>query len=226
MVYVIIALLVALMSAYIGYRRGFKAMWPILFNVLVACYIAIMGTRAIAKLAPGIGEYQYYKALLIIVLAAISYVILYIIARFFAKEDYIHELPDLFEDIGGAVLGFFVGLVCTGFVVFSLYSFVAKIKKMPEMVKTNIACPAKTAVDKSCGFVGGVSLQTVKSNMGIKEVTAWILGEGDSYDSELSNDESVEEELTESDIESESSAKLDSIDAADNLQNTEDSNNI
>lgn len=176
MIYIIIALLVGAVVGYQGYIEGFRKMWPVLFNVLVSVYLAVLGTRAVCKMAPGIEAYQYFKAPMVIVFAIVVWLALYGVIKLFVKEDFIHSLPQLFEDIGGAILGFFTGFVCTGFVIFSLFIFVSNSKAMPGFIQTQIGMPAIKTVQNSCVFTGTLSLQTCKSNEEIPLIMSWFTG--------------------------------------------------
>ncbi len=176
MIYGIIALMVAAFMGYRGYYMGFKKQWPLLFNVLVSIYVAVMGTRAICELAPGIEQYQYYKAPMVVIFGIIVFLLLTLIAHLFAKEDYIDSIPHALENYAGAVLGFFTGFAMTGFVVFSIYLFAAKVQAMPEFVENDIAGPSAKAVSKSCKIVSTFSLQSTRSDQEIEKTIVWLSG--------------------------------------------------
>ena len=174
MIYTIASVLIASAAGYAGYRRGFQKMWIVLFNVLVSIYTAVMAARAICQIIEGAENCQYCKAAIVIVIAAAMYLILKVIAKFLVEDDYIRALPKIFDNAAGAILGFFTGLVCTGFVITGLYMFVSKINSMPEIIKKQIAEKAVSAVIKSCEFTGSISMQSVKSNDQVKDTVNWL----------------------------------------------------
>lgn len=174
MIYWILAIIVAVVLGYNGYCEGFRRAWVRLFNVLVSIYISVMGTRAICRLAPGIEEYQYYKAGMVIVFGIIFYLLLWVVAYFFAKDDYIDSLPNAFENYGGAALGVFTGFALTGFALFSIFIFTAKIEAVPDIVVNQIAKPSSKSVGRSCGVVSGFSLQTTRAECEIPETINWL----------------------------------------------------
>ena len=212
MIYIILALLVGAAVGYQGYIEGFRTMWPVLFNVLVSIYLAVMGTRAICKLSPEIASYQYYKAPMVIVFAVVVWLALYGVMKLFVKNDFIHSLPRLFEDIGGAVLGFFTGFICTGFVIFSLFIFVSNSKAIPGFIQKQIGMPAVNTVENSCEFTGALSLQSCKSNDNIPSIISWFTGIASSVKSDAN------------DIKVSGSDSSDAVDANDGVVKSSDPN--
>lgn len=174
MIFVILTLLVAAAAAYLGYLKGFRKMWPVTFNTLASLYIAIALTRTFGAFMPALAKSQSIKASLIIAIAAVSYIILYLIAMWLASSEFIRSIPQLAEDIGGAILGFVTGFAICSMMFFVLFIFVCRAKPTADFTHKYFGRQASNSVKNQSKFFAAIALQDQKDISSITETIQWL----------------------------------------------------
>jgi hypothetical protein len=159
----LIIIAVALVFAFLGYRKTFYPSWAFLFNILVSVYTSIMITPQIVDKVPFIRVYlgSFSYSAFILISAVIIFVVMHFLSFKFFTAVYIVTFPKIFNSAGAAVLGFLTGLAISGFLLFlvtitPLSDFPA-VKFLAQNSQT--ADGTNTVVLTTCNFVHGISLQ-------------------------------------------------------------------
>ena len=158
---VVIAVLIGCVSAVIGIKKGFFAVWPVFFNILIAIYIGIMLTPTIVGLAPEIEESGYYGACCVACIAILVFAVLQAVVTIFFSRMYEAASPEILDRIGSAVLGFLSGYLVCSFVV--LLIFITPFARHPALKGRKDSTPtAVKSVANACSFVDVISLNCRK----------------------------------------------------------------
>ena len=149
-------ILTGVVFAFIGIKKNFFWMWPVLFNILMAVYLSVMLTPTIVELMKDTSDQQYNNTISLVVIAIMVFAVLQIIvSRFFTNTEEL-SCPKLFSNIGAGILGFSVGYVLCSFIIYIICS----TGVLESFCRNNGAAltSAKT-IKKVCCFVNGFSLQ-------------------------------------------------------------------
>ncbi|MHC4738816.1 MAG: CvpA family protein [Planctomycetota bacterium] len=159
--------LIGILAAVMAIKAGFYTMWAILFNTLISIYIGVMLCPTIIGLIPDIGDSRYHHAGCVGGIAVVIFAIVQTITVNFLlgeetdkdkKNEEAISFPKLVNTIGAGLVGFFLGYVVCGFVI-----FVFMIMPISNEPIVKIICEqsgfASQSVKTVCGFVGGISLQ-------------------------------------------------------------------
>ena len=157
----VLAILVGVVFAVIGIRKGFFLMWLLLFNILISIYVGVMLCPTLVAIRPDMEQARYYLAAFIAVTSVLLFVVLETIAISFFSEVGECFCPKLFDTAGAGVLGFLAGFCVLSFVYFIVC--IMPFSKKPFMKGVcgdGLSAPAGVkAVVKACDFVSSASLQ-------------------------------------------------------------------
>lgn len=174
-----LTVMIGVLAAIIGLRKGFFFMWAIFFNLLIAIYLGIMLTPAIVKLIPGIEDNGYHRAGCVAGIAIVTFAFLYTVAIVYFYVDSKITLPQFIDKVGTCLVSFFTGYLICSFVFFVVC--VMPFSKAPLMKKIlgreKQAPSAVATIQKSCSFVDALSLQCRENPAG--QVVAWLTGAPD-----------------------------------------------
>ncbi len=159
----LIIIAVALVFAFIGYRKTWYPTWPLLFNVLISVYTGVMTAPQIvdrfAVIRNYLGNFSY--AFLIFMVAVIIFIMLQLLTFKFFTAVYVISFPNILNRAGAAVLGFLAGMTAAGFLIFlititplsdsSAVGFFAQGRQAPDRING--------VVLGTCSFVHDISLQ-------------------------------------------------------------------
>lgn len=146
----------------VNMKCSFHAIWIMIFNLCISIYVAIMLAPLTIKAFPKESVlFGYQASASILVVAILTFVILYIAASATIGMDVEITLPALCEKIALPVLGFIAGFMVCSFVLF-LILITPLINK--DSVDTSnpsgFAGPLVTApIIKTCTFVNSASMQ-------------------------------------------------------------------
>lgn len=177
-------ILVSLMFAFVGFKKGLYVMFATLFNLMFAVFISVLSVSLLLSFSPGFEHSGYYAAASIFLMFVLIFGLLQTFAGFFLLRHRGDYFPMLLDKVGSIVLGF----LC-GYVVCVLLILVFCVTPCSMQGKADWLCPRKKmqklavpGVAKVCNFLGEYSLHCF---------------DGDSekeIDYLLTLDESVEEE--------------------------------
>ncbi|UCD52441.1 MAG: CvpA family protein [Phycisphaerales bacterium] len=156
------AILVGGVFVWLAVRLGFFVTWGLLFNIVVAIYVAIFLAPTVAACAPSTGRISTYcMALSMIALAGGCFAILHGISYVFLTGQFNVSLPGIFDILLAGGLGFLAGFLVLSFVALIVtatplaeHELVGTMGLNPEAQQSNIACIA-WCCDMVHSFVGG-----------------------------------------------------------------------
>ncbi len=173
----IFSVIVGIALAVVCVRKGFFPSWAIVFNVMVAVYLAVMlaplWVRIVAEQGADSSS-RYHIVLAIFATAGLTFAVLQIIASTFITGTYVVAFPKLFDYIASATLGFLAGKIVASFLILILC--ITPLAAKPSMDKFNLRSKETpkelTAVIQTCNFMASASLQvyTDRSEDLIKEL--------------------------------------------------------
>jgi len=104
--------------AWLAVKQGFYDTWAMLFNIVIAIYMAVFLTPVITELIPGIDEMSYSTALTLIVIAAGVFFILFGISYTLITGQFNVTFPRIFDVVFAGLLGFLAGFLVLSFAAF------------------------------------------------------------------------------------------------------------
>lgn len=116
-----IGILVAAGFAWIAIKRGFYETWAMLFNIIIAVYLAIFVGPMITELVPASGEIPYGNIVAIVAAGAASFLILHGISYIFFTNQFSVPVPKIFDVLGAGLLGFLGGLLVWNFLALLVF---------------------------------------------------------------------------------------------------------
>ena len=157
----VLAILVGVVFAVIGIRKGFFGMWLVLFNILISIYVGVMLSPTLVAIRPDMEQAHYYLAAFIAVTSVLIFVVLETIAISFFGEVGECFCPKIFDTAGAGALGFLAGFCVLSFVYF--IACIMPFSKEPFMKGVcgdGVSAPSGVKpVMKACDFVSSASLQ-------------------------------------------------------------------
>ena len=113
-----VAILAGALCAWFAFKRGFYDTLAMLFNIVVAIYVAIFLAPVIIDLIPAAGEISAGNVLTLLAIAAGIFFILHGISYTFITGQFNVSFPKLFDIVFAPLLGFLAG-----FLLLSLAAF-------------------------------------------------------------------------------------------------------
>jgi len=156
------AILVGGVFVWLAVRLGFFETWCLLFNLVVAIYVAIFLAPTVAACAPSTGTIATYcMALSMIVLAGGCFALLYGISYVFLTGPFNISLSAIFDVLLAGALGFLAGFLILSFLALIVtasplaeHELVGTLGFDQEAQQSNIACIA-WCCDMVHSFVAG-----------------------------------------------------------------------
>lgn len=141
-----IGILLSVVFAYAVVKFGFYETWIILFNSVIAIYLAITLRSAIINTIPAAaGDMPYGNALTILATAVVLFLIMQSIAYILFTSQFTILFPKILEILGSAFLGFLIGFLIWSFATLlvrttpiSQNTFVKEIGFIKNFEETNL----------------------------------------------------------------------------------------
>ena len=192
-------IIVSLIFAFVGFKKGLYVMFATLFNLMFAIFISVLSTPLLLNFSPGFEHSGYYAAASIFLMFMLIFGSLQTFAWFFFlrhREDY---FPMPLDKVGSIILGF----LC-GYVLCVLLILVFCVTPCSMQGKADWLCPrekmqklAVPGVAKVCNFLGEYSLHCFDGDS--EQEIDYLLMLDESVEEEkddplfLPNDKSIEE---------------------------------
>ncbi|HUT30352.1 MAG TPA: CvpA family protein [Sedimentisphaerales bacterium] len=112
-----LGILVGGLFAWLGFKIGFYQTWAVLFNVVIAVYLAIFLGPLILEVIPGVSDTAYSTVLAVISTAIGTFLILQCLSYTFFTGQFNVSIPMLLDSLGAVLLGFLAGFLVWSFVV-------------------------------------------------------------------------------------------------------------
>ena len=161
----IITIIVGILFALLGMKKTFYPMWALLFNVLLAIYLAVMLTPIIIdkfKIIDSFGNYSYALCLLSIAVAVFA--VAQLLTFRFLTAVYCVSFPAILNNAGAAILGFLTGFAVANFIIFIIT--ITPITGNPSLDKLSKDAQSYGNVDSylisTCKVINKLSLQCDK----------------------------------------------------------------
>ena len=143
--------------AWFAIQKGFYETWAILFNLVIAIYLAIFLGPVIAGITPA-GGTPYSTLLAIIVTAAAAFAILHGITFVFFTGQFTVSFPKVFDILGSGLLGFLAGFLIWSFI--SLLLLLTPISQNKFVKEFGFAAQFQEAnvpyISRWCNFVNNL----------------------------------------------------------------------
>lgn len=115
-----IAVLIGALFVWLAVRRGFYETWALLFNILVAIYVSVFLSPAMARFVPMPGGAAWCTAISMLVLAGGAFALLHGVSWVFLTGQFSVRFPRLFDIVFSGVLGFAAGFLILSFAALAL----------------------------------------------------------------------------------------------------------
>lgn len=110
-----VGILVGGLFAWYTVKMGFYETWAMLFNIVIAIYIALFLTPVIVDIIPVAGDTSYGNAMTLIAAAIGAFLILHGISYTFLTGQFSVSFPKIFDTLGTGLLGFVAGFLVWSF---------------------------------------------------------------------------------------------------------------
>ena len=153
-----IGILVSGAFAWFAIKRGFYETWTLVFNIVIAIYLAVFLGPIIANIVPAVRDTAYNNALTMLATAIGSFLILHGISYTFVTGQFSISFPKIFDTLGTGFLGFLTGFLVWSFVSLlicitpiSQNSFVKEIGFSSQFQQTSVSY-----ISRFCNLVNAV----------------------------------------------------------------------
>lgn len=110
-----LAILAGALFAWFAFKLGFYDTLAILFNIVIAVYVAVFLTPIIVDFIPAAAQTPYGNALTLIAVAAAVFFILFGISYTFITGQFGVSFPKIFDVLVSPLLGFLIGSLLLSF---------------------------------------------------------------------------------------------------------------
>ena len=154
-------IVVCLIFAFIGLKKGLYVMFATVFNLLFAVFIAVLSTLTLLSYSPEYERHGYYASMGVFLLFCLVFGLLQMFAWFY----FLRHRDDYFPKILDHVGGFLIGAVC-GYIVSTLLILILCIMPCSIQGKVDWLCArdkmqalSAPGVRKTCDFLAWYSLE-------------------------------------------------------------------
>ncbi len=187
-----IAVGIGVLCALFGIKKDFFPLWGIFFNLMITIYVSIMLTPTVIGFFGELNSHYHYAGC-VATIAILIFVILQTITINVLTKTYVVTLPELFDNIGGGILGFLSGFLVTNFIF--LIIFTMPFSHQPSMKSFRGQQDSKPAAAKAivgmCDFAGAISLHVNDEIVG--DIVDWLVIEQDPTTTEDPNTPETQE---------------------------------
>jgi len=159
-------ILVGVLVAYLGYRKGFFVMFANLFNLMFAIFIAVLSTPKLMSFSAEYERSGYYAAASVFLLFVLVFGVLEFFACFYFLRDTEGFFPKLFDKIGAVIFGFLSGYILCCLVAFSFCVMPCSSSHHVEKfcARETLEKLSVPAVRRVCNFLAWYSLHCFEGN--------------------------------------------------------------
>ncbi|MHC4206808.1 MAG: CvpA family protein [Planctomycetota bacterium] len=137
-------ILVGGICVWYAIKIGFYETWAMLFNIVVAIYVALFLARPIVNFLPEeTGNIPCCEALVLLIVAAGSFLILYGITYILFTSQFSVPFPKIFDILFAGIVGFFGGFLVLSFA--ALIIFLTPFGKYAAINKESVKDNMKSA---------------------------------------------------------------------------------
>lgn len=161
-----IAIIIGVFTAYLGYKKGLFVMFATFFNIMFAVFIAVLSTPKLLSFSTGYEESGYCAAISVILLFILVFGVSQFFAYFYFLRDSDDLFPQLLDKFGAMIFGFLSGYVvcCVLILSFCITPCSAKTGTNHFCSREQLQGISKPVIRKVCDFLGWYSLHCFEGN--------------------------------------------------------------
>jgi hypothetical protein len=148
-------ILFAAIIAWYAFRAGFYQSWVLLFNIVVAVYLAVFLGPVILRVIPNAGDTPSCNVLAMLATAAAAFLVLHCVSYALMVGQFGITFPRIFATLGSALLGFGAGFIVWTFACLLIYSSPLSRHPFAQIVGFEDECREATVryVSRCCNLV-------------------------------------------------------------------------
>lgn len=161
-----IIIIVSIVFAWIGYKKGLFVMFATLFNLMFATFIAVLSTPKLLSMSTGYESSGYYAAAGVVLLFILVFGLLQLTAWFYFLRDAEGLFPKLVDKAGAVILGALSGYVicCLLFLTICVMPCSVGNPDDPLAGRSQMQALSVPGVERVCNFLGWYSLHCFEGN--------------------------------------------------------------
>ena len=173
-----IMIIISLLVAWMGFKKGFYVMFATFFNLMFAILISVLTTPTVMRFSSGYETSAYYAAASIFLLFVLVFGLLQAFSYFFILQGREDFFPKILDKVGSTVLGFLCGyLVCCLLVLVFCIMPCSSHGKAGWCSRKTMQDLSVPGIRKVCNFVGWYSLHCFAGNVEYEIEHLMSLGE-------------------------------------------------
>lgn len=155
-----LVIIISLLCAWIGFKKGFYVMFATLFNLMFAIFMSVFLTRWLMHYSSGYETSAYYAAVTLLLVFVLLFGVLEAFACFYFLRNRQDYFPRFFEKVLAPVIGFLCGyVICALLLMMVCVMPCSKHGKVDWLcTRDNMQNIAVPGVRKVCNFLGWYSL--------------------------------------------------------------------
>ncbi|MBN2456034.1 MAG: CvpA family protein [Sedimentisphaerales bacterium] len=115
-----VGVLIGVLFVYFAYKLGFYESWAMVFNILIAIYVAVFLRPVIAHVIPAAAATGYGNGITMFATALTVFLVLHGISYTFLTAQFTVTFPKIVNFLGTGLLGFIAGFLIWSFACFLL----------------------------------------------------------------------------------------------------------
>lgn len=161
-----ITIIISVLMAYWGYKKGFFMMFAILFNLMFAIFVAVLSAPKLLSFSTGYEDSGYYAAASVLLTFILIFGVLQFFAYFYFLRDSEGLFPKLFDKLGALIFGFLSGYMICCILMLSFCIMPCSTKSETEHFckREQLREISVPGVRKVCNFLAWYSLHCFEGN--------------------------------------------------------------
>lgn len=182
-----IMILVSVLTAWLGYKKGVFVMFATLFNLMFAIFIAVLSTPKLLSFSAGYEDSGNYAAASVMLVFILVFGVLQLFACFYFLRDREGLFPKLFDKLGGLVFGFLCGYSICGILIlsFCIMPYSTRADAHHFCSREQLEKLSVPSVRAACNFLAWYSLHCFEGNSEKAISQLLVLGEQDDQPEEI-----------------------------------------
>lgn len=182
-----ILIMISVLTAWLGYKKGFFVMFATLFNLMFAIFIAVLSTPKLLSYSAGYEDSGYYAAASVVLLFVLIFGVLQLFACFYFLRDSEGLFPKLFDKAGGVIFGFLSGYCICGLLLLSFCIMPCSTRAEAHHFysREQLERLSVPSVRKVCNFLAWYSLHCFEGNSDRAITHLLALGEQDEQPEDM-----------------------------------------
>lgn len=161
-----VMIIIGILVAWFGVKKGFFVMFTTLFNLMFAIFISVLSTQRLMYFSSGYETSAYYAAGTVFLLFIFVFGFLQIFTYYYILRNRDEYFPGVFDKVGSAVIGFLCGYTVCCLLVLIICVMPFSVSGQVDWLCTrdNMKKLSVPGVQKVCNFLGWYSLHCFDGN--------------------------------------------------------------